>query len=347
LSGSIAAFSSYSPAAASTRVRLYDWFEHLGLTVEAHCYAGLRNASPATLARNVGRVLRAEADLRRFSPVGRTVIMSREASPLSRGGSEQRILSTAGHSVFDVDDAIYLGGSIARSLLDPPGKFARCVAAADVVIAGNDHLAEAAATHAQQVVVIPSCVEPDDYTPRTGWALLENPTLVWLGSGATEQYLEPLLPVLDRLHTTVDFCLNVISTGVPNPAMGGRDWIRFVPWRLDTFAAELAKGDVALAPLSDTPFARGKCAYKLLQYAATGLPMIGSPVGANRLALDRFEGLAVEQATDWYDALAAMLGESAEARADRATVALTAVRQWYSFAAWSKDWLRATAIAPD
>ena len=132
MSAPIAAFSSYSPAAASTRVRLYDWFDHLGLVAERHCYAGLRAAAPAVLVRHLGEVATAEADLRRFSPGGRTVIMSREASPLSRGAQEQRILSGAAHSAFDFDDAIYLSPSFGRRLFDPSGKFARCAAAADV-----------------------------------------------------------------------------------------------------------------------------------------------------------------------------------------------------------------------
>jgi glycosyltransferase involved in cell wall biosynthesis len=326
-------------------VRLYDWFDHLGILPESHCYAGLPNAAPATLVGNLGAVLAAEAGLRRFSPAGRTVMMSREASPLSRGGIEQRLLSGAGHAVFDFDDAIYLPASRARRLFDPAGKFARCVAAADVVITGNDHLAEAAAPYAREVVVIPSCVEPGDYSPRTSWTLPDRPTLVWLGSGATEQYLEPILPALDRLHATYDVQLTMISTGKPNPAMAGRDWIRFVAWRPDSYTQELAMGDVALAPLTDTPFARGKCAYKLLQYAASGLPMVGSPVGANRLALDRFKGVAVERPGDWDDALASLLVAPVADRAARAGAAVAAVSRWYSFSAWSDTWLGATGLA--
>ena len=347
MSAPIAAFSSYSTQAASTRVRLYDWFDHLGLSVEAHCYAGLGNAAPATLARNLGKVVHAEAGLRGFSPAGRTVVMSREASPLSRGGTERRILAGAAHSVFDFDDAIYLPSSVGRRLFDPHGKFVRCVTAADVVIAGNDHLADAATAHARQVVTIPSCVDPEAYSPRTHWDLPDRPTLVWLGSGATEQYLVSILPALDRLHATLGIRLSVISTGLPHPAMGGRDWIRFVAWRPDSYAAELARGDIALAPLADTEFARGKCAYKLLQYAATGLPMVGSPVGANGVALERFSGVAVESPEDWLDALVTMLGATTADRAARGARALAAVRRWYSFTAWSKDWLRATAIASD
>ena len=158
-----------------------------------------------------------------------------------------------------------------------------------------------------------------------------------MGSRPTEQYLVPTCPALDRLHASHGVRLTVISAGVPNPAMRERDWIRFVAWRPDTYAAELAGCDIALAPLSDTAFARGKCAYKLLQYAASALPMVGSPVGANRLALDRFEGSPWSSPATGTTPCAALLDSAAAGRASRATTGLAAVRRWYAFAAWSEQ----------
>jgi hypothetical protein len=38
-----------------------------------------------------------------------------------------------------------------------------------------------------------------------------------------------------------------------------------VTWTPTSYAAQLASADIALARLHDDPFARGKCAYKLLQ----------------------------------------------------------------------------------
>ena len=40
--------------------------------------------------------------------------------------------------------------------------------------------------------------------------------------------------------------------------------------------------DVGIMPLDDSPWSKGKCAYKLIQYMACKLPVIASPVGANK-----------------------------------------------------------------
>jgi glycosyltransferase involved in cell wall biosynthesis len=109
-------------------------------------------------------------------------------------------------------------------------------------------------------------------------------------------------------------------------------------WTPTSYAVQLASGDIALAPLNDDPFARGKCAYKVLPYAATGLPMVGSPVGANHLALERFSGWAATSHDDWVDALGEAIDSSADARAVRGTQGMSAVRTHYSFDAWSDEW---------
>jgi len=94
-------------------------------------------------------------------------------------------------------------------------------------------------------------------------------------------------------------------------------------------------------PLEDTPFARGKCAYKLLQYAAAGLPAVGSPVGANRQALERFDGFAPATGAEWYTAIESLLGATTAERSRLGATARTAVEEHYSFDAWEPEWRRA------
>lgn len=115
------------------------------------------------------------------------------------------------------------------------------------------------------------------------------------------------------------------------------DIIDRVAWNPGTFSQELAKADIALAPLDATPFSRGKCAYKLLQYAATKLPMVGSPVGANAGALQCFSGISAESVDEWIDALSYLVSASAEERAARGRHAAQQVAAHYSFDAWQVE----------
>jgi glycosyltransferase involved in cell wall biosynthesis len=63
-------------------------------------------------------------------------------------------------------------------------------------------------------------------------------------------------------------------------------------------------------PLEDTPWTRAKCAFKLLQYMALGIPAIGSPVGMNREVVENeSNGLLASTPDDWVRAVDRLLGD--------------------------------------
>jgi glycosyltransferase involved in cell wall biosynthesis len=334
----IDAVSTYGLRAGSPRVRLADWFDHEGLVARWHTYAGTSDVRPGTMLRHPLAVGCAELAVRRQVRAD-ILTLSREASPWSLGGVEEALLARAGRGVYDVDDAIFDDPSPVRRLMRFERKWKRMLGAADVVIAGNDYLAERASRDARDVRMIPSCVEPGDYLPKDSWALGELPVLVWLGSPATEHFVVELIEPLTRLHQRTGARLRLISGSADNPALAPMaHLLDRVPWDPATVASALAGADVALGPLDDSPYARGKCAYKLLQYAATGLPVVASPVGANDLALTRFDGVAVGAADDWAEAVEAVLAEGEERRRRRGEQGLRAVNEHYSFASWSASW---------
>jgi glycosyltransferase involved in cell wall biosynthesis len=73
-----------------------------------------------------------------------------------------------------------------------------------------------------------------------------------------------------------------------------------LPWDEET---ELSIGkyfDVGIMPLTDGPFERGKCGYKLVQYMAGGLPVIASPVGINSQIVEHnVNGYLASSTDDW------------------------------------------------
>lgn len=84
MTGDLHAISIYSPAAGSTRVRIYDWLRHLEERAVEHQYAGLPTAGPQLLVRNMSAVVRAERDIRHVNLSGDTALLSRK--PLHSAG---------------------------------------------------------------------------------------------------------------------------------------------------------------------------------------------------------------------------------------------------------------------
>ena len=344
------AVAAYGRAGASARVRLYDWIDHLGARADVFDYLGSPNNRPTALVRRPIQALIAELKLRRMPRSDVPLILSREASPLSTGRLEQRILRSASRSSFDFDDAIFLPVRGLRNMTNPQRKTVRSASAADVVIVGNQVLADWASNYVNDVRVIPSCIEPSAYLFKETWDLdpSRGRRIVWLGSPSTEQYVISVRRALALACRMTGARIKLISGPYPNSAM--EELLPFVdriPWSPTTVAKELNSADVAIAPLDDTPFARGKCAYKLLQYAATGLPIVGSPVGANREALERFDGYVAQTEDEWTSALLSAFGESPTRRAQRGHVALESVQEHYSFAAWEDSWREATGLSSE
>jgi glycosyltransferase involved in cell wall biosynthesis len=254
-------------------------------------------------------------------------------------------MTAAELAVYDFDDALQWddGGGLHRRVAPKPPKCHAAVRSADRVIAGNDTLADWATGLCQDVVVIPSCVDPAGYQRKTSYSLADPPLLIWVGSPSTERYLRLISTPLLDFHRRSGARLRLVSGA--DASLGPLDvMIDRVQWRRDRVGGLLAGADVAIAPLADGPYERGKCAYKIIEYAATGLPVIGSPVGANELALKRFGGYAPSVHDDWSGALDDLVSMSANARRRLGEVARRAVEEHYSFSSWSIAWTDAVGL---
>jgi glycosyltransferase involved in cell wall biosynthesis len=77
-----------------------------------------------------------------------------------------------------------------------------------------------------------------------------------------------------------------------------------VAWSRESEARLLSDSDVGLAPLPDTPFTRGKCGFKILQYMAAALPVVASPVGVNAdYVRDGASGFHARDVAEWVGAV--------------------------------------------
>jgi glycosyltransferase involved in cell wall biosynthesis len=204
--------------------------------------------------------------------------------------------------VFDYDDAIFHmydqhPRAPVRAVLGD--KIGRVIAPARAVTAGSQYLADYAGRYNDRVHVVPTVVDLERYAVRE-----ERPagpfTVGWIGSPSTSVYLDLVAGALEEVAKEAP--LRLILVGSPPRTIPGVE-VDVREWSEAREVQDLLDCDVGIMPLPDEPWARGKCAFKLIQYMACGLPTICSPVGANLEVVDETTGMLATSTAEWTDAL--------------------------------------------
>jgi len=225
---------------------------------------------------------------------------------------DARHLAPARRLIYDFDDAVmYQARAPERPHAGRLRRFRRTVGLADLVIAGSPILA----THADlagawQSEVVPTGLDARRFAPKEDYGRPGAPHLVWIGSRSTLKQLEPFRPTLEALGRALPGATLRIIADAQLHVDGLR--IENVPWRLQDEGRLLADCDIGIAPLPDTPQARGKCGFKVLQYMAAGLPVVTSPVGVNAEYVRPEEtGLHAGPAEEWVAAIRRLAADPA------------------------------------
>jgi glycosyltransferase involved in cell wall biosynthesis len=223
----------------------------------------------------------------------------------------RRLRQASKRLIFDFDDAIFVPRSGRFS--QRPARFRRIVKHCDHVWAGNSYLADEARRFSSNVSVLPTSIEIERYQTASEKPGTE-PVLVWIGSRSTQKYLLDVLPLLENASTTIkNLRLNVIADFELHSDVLPIDTI---PWSLATETLELASSTIGIAPMTDDPWTRGKCGLKVLQYMASGLPVITSPYGVNRDLVEAGKtGFHAVSGQQWLDAIQTLATDSAQAAA--------------------------------
>jgi glycosyltransferase involved in cell wall biosynthesis len=278
-------------------------------------------------------------------PRGAPVLLQRNIGRFTRGGRERRMMQRAGLAVYDLDDGLPwdsgdlpgLGRWWKRPF--PRSRVAdQAVRSADRVIVGNEVLADWASSRCRDVRIVPTCIEPNDYSRRSAWAVGEQPVIGWIGSPATELYLADIAPALGEVHGRTGARVEMISgPGAINPLLAA--FTTKLVWT-PSAVSRIAAWDVGIMPLRNGVYERAKCGYKLLQYAASGVPAVASPVGVNAALLAATGGLAATTEEEWVDAMCQLISETPAQRASRAASGY-ALADAYSYASWQPRWVDA------
>lgn len=256
--------------------------------------------------RRVGVLLRA----RRFD----VVIIEKELFPFMPALAERLLRAFDVPYAVDYDDALFHrydlhSSKLVRWVLGR--KIDAVMRHASVVVAGNDYLAKRARqAGARRVELIPTVVDTQRYQPSQA-PPNETPVIGWIGTPKTSRYLEPLLPVFEALQAQMP--VRVVAVGARAETFAGTP-VETVPWSEETEVQFIQQFHIGIMPLADSPWERGKCGYKLIQYMACGVPVVASPVGVNNVIVKPGENGLLANDGEWELQLTALLKSTAMRR---------------------------------
>jgi glycosyltransferase involved in cell wall biosynthesis len=293
-------------------------------------YAGRSTFGPSLIAY-VRRVVHLM-----FARKSVLIWLEKEALPWMPWSIERVFLPWRLPLVVDYDDAVFHRydlhrSAIVRRLLGK--KLDKLMASAVLVTAGNRYLADRAiAAGACRVEIVPTVVDLNAYVQRLMPTAAEALTIGWIGTPSTwNEYMKPMMPILTKEAAATGTRIVAVGAG---RAAEAHPLLDSLQWTEDSEVSTIQTMSVGIMPLIDTPWARGKCGYKLIQYMACGIPVIASPVGVNSTIIEHgVNGFLATTEAEWVVALRTLLRDH-DLRARMGREGRLKVERDYSLQVW-------------
>jgi len=202
--------------------------------------------------------------------------------------------------ILDVDDAIWLTSRF--------GSADRLARRCDGIICGNEWLAEHFAKQNKSIHVVPTAVDTRVWVPLAQNEAPRRRAIGWIGTSGNLKYLYGIERALwGVIKNTPDVDVLVICDRPPSFHHLPADRVVYRSWRESNEVADIQGMTVGLMPLEDSPWAWGKCSFKMLQYMACAVPAVASPVGMNKQVAALGGALLATSEAEWVDALRTLL----------------------------------------
>lgn len=308
-------YTKYTRKGASSRMRSYQFFPFLkenGFNVTVSPFLDSLYLEQLYSGKKISKTSVIKNYLRRFFSLFRLykydlVIIEKELFPYFPAFIEQ-ILSFLGVKyLVDYDDALF-------HLYDQnPNKYIRkflknkidiVMRNSSVVVCGNNYLADRAKkAKAKRVEIIPTVIDLSRYKEKNNNEPVKETIIIgWIGTPATLIFVKPieeaLVEIIDNLNAEIQFVGGAPGIFNEHPK------ISYVNWTEDSEINSILNFDIGIMPILDDDWAKGKCAYKLIQYMGCSLPVVGSYKGMNIEVVDEDKnGFLANTHEEWVNAL--------------------------------------------
>jgi glycosyltransferase involved in cell wall biosynthesis len=248
--------------------------------------------------------------------------------------------------IYDYDDAIFHYYDMHKSALVRRfmgNKIRNTIRGANAVLAGSPYLLEYARSVNPNVEWSPTCVDISRFAIKTWKDAPSGPfTIGWIGAPTSVQFVGEAIPAIREFSRR--FPTRVVFVGSGPLSFEGVE-VEVREWTERTEVAEMLNFDVGIMPLPDEPWTRGKCAFKLIQYMACGLPVIASPVGMNNDVVTSGSNGFLALSTDQWLSAFESLANSVSLRRKMGIAGRQKVQREYTTAAGGVKLLRAIQSA--
>lgn len=333
----VLALCKYGRKGASSRLRTMQYYEPLlaeGIHLEIDCllddeylddkYSGKTNAIAV-----VKSYLRRMASMQKIKSYD-LIHIEKEAFPWLPWCIEKILLPRSIPVSVDLDDAIFHNydshrTGIVRKILG--NKIDKLMQYSSLVTTGSRYIqARAEKAGARRIEYIPTVVDAKRYKAKelkTSGPL----TIGWIGSPSTTKYLRDISEPLTELSKKHE--IEFIAVGADPKQLKGTPF-KSVEWSEKTEPELVSSFDIGIMPLQSSPWELGKCAYKIIQYMAAGIPTVASPVGMNIEVIEKSgSGALAKSKHDWFNEIENLI-KNPGARLKKGGAGRSAVETFYS-----------------
>jgi len=263
--------------------------------------------------------------------------IEKELLPWTPSFIENLFLNIKVPIITDYDDAVFHrydkhSNFLTRYLLS--NKIKRVMNKSTLVIAGNKYIANyAKLSGVKKVEIIPTSIEIQNKNIKRK-TQTKSFTIGWIGSASTSKHINEISDVLIKICLENKVIFKAIGA---NKNFLNNFPVKIVSWKEKNEIEEISNFDVGIMPLPDSPWERGKCGLKLIQYMSCGIPVIASPVGINKEIVEHGKnGFLAKNIDEWLMFLRKLKNEP-NLRSKMGQEGLKKVNEKYSITTHSKS----------
>ncbi len=334
--------------AADTRYRILEyipWLKEAGIEVE---HQSLLNAEffqkqqrgclgAGEIAFFASSFLKRVSSLMSRLPYD-AVWLARELFPYGPPLLERLLFRQDMPVILDIDDAIFEpdpAGNFWHKTIRDFNKYEYIAPRCRATVVGSRYLADYFSCFTNNLSLIPTCVDHEKYAAIQPHSRANRLSLGWIGTSTNQAHVERLQRPIERLARR--YPLEFRAVGLNKDLNWDMEHAYAIPWVMAEELNYFSQFDIGLMPLVESHFTKGKCAFKLVQYMAAGIPCVASPVGANcETIVEGEQGFLAETDEEWEKSLETLILDE-NLRRKMGQSGRRRVREHYSFAGhWRK-----------